>query len=132
MKQPTLFKMDELILSCRQLLADYGFEINYPVVWDRMRGENFAEWQNIFVEEINCELHYMRFNFGKLKDEKDLVDTIFHELIHCIQHEQGLEVDHGEFFCKIVASLAKEGYNAASSECDIGELEKHGYFLKRG
>lgn len=95
--------------------------INFPFFWEIMGGNDFAEWSNIFIDDIG-DIHKIRLNVKKHLNEADLYDTICHELIHAVQYEEGLEIDHGPYFCEWVAYFCDFGINAASSECDAKEI----------
>ena len=97
------------------------FDLEIPFYWDSMGGSDFAEWSNVFIEEM--EFHRIRINFKMHDNAEMLRETIAHELIHAWQHENGLECDHGESFSKWCAWFKKEyDLNTASSECNAFEI----------
>ena len=105
---------------------------NLPIAWDKLNNENLAEWKNGFVENFG-EFHLISINFKLHNDDKDLFDTICHELIHAWQFENQIETNHGIEFCEWVLMLNKKGINASSPDCHEKTLKKaHKRLIKNG
>ncbi len=94
-----------------------------PIAWVKLNNENMAEWRNGFVDGFG-EYHLISINFKLHTDEKDLFDTICHELIHAWQFENGIETNHGIEFCTWVLMLKNQGINASSPDCHVKTLKK--------
>jgi hypothetical protein len=105
---------------------------NFPIAWEKLNNENMAEWKNGFVEGFG-EFHLISLNFKLHNDDKDLFDTICHELIHAWQFENQIETNHGIEFCEWVVKFAKKGINASSPDCHEKTLKKaHKRLIKKG
>lgn len=97
------------------------FNLEIPFYWDKLNNANYAEWENVFIGEM--EFHRIRINFKMHNSEMELRETIAHELIHAWQHENGFEIDHSGVFAKWCAWFRIEyDLNTASSECDAFEI----------
>ena len=110
--------VDELFKRAETYFPDFRL----PIVWDSLKNENMAEWQNGYIDGFG-ELHIIKLNFKLHEGEADLFATICHELIHAWQHEQGLETDHGLQFCEMALKFEMAGINAYSSDCLQSDID---------
>ena len=105
---------------------------NFPIAWEKLNNENMAEWRNGFVENFG-EFHLISLNFKLHNDDKDLFDTICHELIHAWQFENQIETNHGIEFCEWVVKFAEKGINASSPDCHQKTITKaYKRLIKKG
>jgi Zn-dependent peptidase ImmA (M78 family) len=46
---------------------------------------------------------------SRCKTRADIINTLAHEMVHQLQHQRGLPVNHGKFFKRQAKRLAKHG-----------------------
>ena len=85
--------------------TDFGLAL--PIVItitasEKFAAQFFATWENDSVELDNeewREYHHIKIAFSEhWKDFNVLRCSVYHELVHCFQHEQGLECNHDASF----------------------------------
>lgn len=99
-------------------LCDIKFEL--PIVWldAELEGNMIAEWGNYFIEDFGM-YHGIKVDFTKIKSDLDFYETFLHELVHALQYEKKLDVDHNEFFMEWVKYFADLGWNISSEDCKL-------------
>lgn len=109
--------VDALFIKAENYFNKYlDYTFKFPLVWDTLKNENMAEWQNGYIDGFG-ELHMIKLNFKLHENDADLFATICHELIHAWQYENKLETNHDLEFCKVAVMFEALGINAYSSDC---------------
>ena len=120
--------VDLMLIEAQKLFPAFRL----PIAWDTLKNSNMAEWRNGFVDGFG-EFHLISINFKIHESEKDLYDTICHELIHAWQFENDIDTNHGFEFCEWVVRLTAKGINASSPDCKQKTLKKaHKKLLESG
>ena len=99
-------------------------KINKPVIYGAMKSarKNMAIYQYKNAEYVGF-FHTIDLNYSKHFDLIDVKDSIAHELIHVIQSEMNITVNHGFYFCLWCVKLMNEyNINAASLDCSDEDL----------
>lgn len=113
-----LLKISELkshLKICVELYTkamDYEFKM--PIIINRHSGSELGLWRNLFIKEKMS--HYISINLVECENTKELHSTILHELVHAMQYENNLPVEHNDIFLDYVVMFGKMGYNLSCED----------------
>lgn len=98
-------------------LCDIKFKL--PIIWEDkpLPKIQISEWSNYFSEDYGGMYHSIKIDFSKLESDLDLLETFLHELVHALQYEQKLPIDHKAYFLQWVKYFEELGFNISSADC---------------
>ena len=112
------------LFDATSTFAELGYKFKLPIyIIPKKRMSSLGTWQN-GVTENGREFHLITINSTEINSFEDLQDTIHHELIHAMQHEKGLDVAHGSFFCDWVIELGSRGINTGCEDISVSQLQE--------
>lgn len=68
--------------------------------------------------------HWIRIDTSRHFSEKDIFDSVMHELIHAWQYENGLPLEHDAIFCEWCLKFQTLGFNTYSTDCHTDSINE--------